>query len=316
MKKIADIINDASTIAISGHIRPDGDCIGSCMGLYNYLKENHPNLDVDVYLQEIPERFNFIKNSDEIISDAESDKKYDLFIVLDSSDVDRLGEFQKYFDEADRTFCIDHHISNNHYADEDIVVADASSASEVLYELMEADKISKAVAECIYMGMAHDSGVFKYQSTTKRTMEIAGNLMDMGIPFTKIIDDTFYAKSYIENQILGRALVESLVFFDGKCIVSAVSKAIQDFYGITSDDMGGIVEQLRVTKGIECAIFMYETEPLKYKVSMRSKEIVDVSKIATYFGGGGHIRAAGFNLAGNFHDVVNNISEQIALQLD
>ena len=91
MKKIAEIINDASTIAIGGHIRPDGDCIGSCMGLYNYLKENYPNLDVDVYLQEIPERFNFIKNSDKIISDAESDKKYDLFIILDSSDVDRLS---------------------------------------------------------------------------------------------------------------------------------------------------------------------------------------------------------------------------------
>lgn len=316
MKKIVDIIKGASTIAIGGHIRPDGDCIGSCMGLYNYLKENFPEVEVDVYLQKIPGRFKFIKNSDEIISDAEEDKKYDLFIVLDSSDIDRLGEFQKYFDEADRTFCVDHHVSNNHYADEDIVVDNASSTSEVLYELMDEDKVSKAVAECIYIGIIHDSGVFKYQSTTKRTMEIAGALMQKDIPFTKIIDDTFYTKSYIENQILGRALVESVLFFDGKCIVSAISKEVQDFYGITSDDMGGIVEQLRITKGVECAIFMYETEHLKYKVSMRSKEIVDVSKIATYFGGGGHIRAAGFNLEGNFHDVVNNISEQIALQLD
>lgn len=316
MKKIVDIIKGASTIAIGGHIRPDGDCIGSCMGLYNYLMENFPNIEVDVYLQKIPDRFRFIKNSDNIISETENDKKYDLFIVLDSSDIDRLGEFQKYFDNADRTFCIDHHISNNHYADEDIVADGASSTCEVLFELMEEDKISKEVAECIYLGMVHDSGVFKYQSTTKRTMEIAGILIEKGIPFTKIIDDTFYTKSYIENQILGRALIESVVFFDGKCIVSAVSKAVQDFYDITSDDMGGIVEQLRITKGVECAIFMYETEPLKYKVSMRSKEIVDVSKIAAYFGGGGHIRAAGFNLDGNFHDVVNNISEQIALQLD
>ena len=316
MKKIVDIIKNASTIAIGGHIRPDGDCIGSCMGLYNYLVENYEGIEVDVYLEEIPDRFKFIKNSDKIISAAEEDKKYDLFIVLDSSDKDRLGDFQRYFDEADRTFCIDHHISNNHYADEDIVVSDASSASEVLYELMDEEKISKAVAECIYMGIVHDSGVFKYPSTTKRTMDIVGTLMEKGIPFTQIIDNTFYAKSYVENQILGRALVESVLFFDGKCIVTAINKQTQDFYGITSDDMGGIVEQLRVTKGVECAIFMYETEPLKYKVSMRSKEIVDVSKIATYFGGGGHIRAAGFNLAGNFHDVVNNISEQIALQLD
>lgn len=316
MKKIVDIISGASTIAIAGHIRPDGDCIGSCMGLYNYLIENFQQVDVDVYLQEIPDRFKFIKNSEKIISNAEIDKKYDLFIVLDSSDIDRLGEFQKYFDEADRTFCIDHHISNNHYADEDVVVDNVSSASEVLYELMDEDKISEAVAECIYMGIVHDSGVFKYPNTSKRTMAIAGKLMEKGIPFTKIIDDTFYTKSYVENQILGRALVESVLFFDGRCIVASISKQTQDFYGITSDDMGGIVEQLRVTKDVECAIFMYETEPLKYKVSLRSKEIVDVSKIATYFGGGGHIRAAGFNLAGNFHDVVNNISEQIALQLD
>ncbi|MBE5927628.1 MAG: bifunctional oligoribonuclease/PAP phosphatase NrnA [Lachnospiraceae bacterium] len=316
MKKIVDIIKGASTIAIGGHIRPDGDCIGSCMGLYNYLRENFSDVEVDVYLQKIPDRFKFIKNSDAIISDVEEDKKYDLFIVLDSSDIDRLGEFQKYFDEADRTFCIDHHISNNHYADEDIVVDNASSTSEVIYELMDEEKVSKAVAECIYIGIVHDSGVFKYQSTTKRTMEIAGELMQKGIPFTKIIDDTFYTKSYIENQILGRALVESVMFFNGKCIVSAISKGVQDFYGITSDDMGGIVEQLRITKDVECAIFMYETEHLKYKVSMRSKEIVDVSKIATYFGGGGHMRAAGFNMEGNFHDVVNNISEQIALQLD
>ena len=78
--------------------------------------------------------------------------------------------------------------------------------------------------------------------------------------------------------------------------------------------MGGIVEQLTVTDGVECAIFMYETEPLKYKVSLRSKEIVDVSKVAEFFGGGGHVRAAGFNIAGTFHDVINNVSEQIALQ--
>lgn len=314
--KLSDIIKDSKTIAIGGHIRPDGDCVGSCLGIYNYIKENYPQVEVNVYLQKISERFGFLAGADEIISESEEDKEYDLFIVMDSSDVDRLGEFEKYFTSAKRTFCIDHHISNSHFADEDIVEANISSSSEVLYELLDEDKISNNVAEAIYTGIIHDTGVFKYSSTSARTMEIAGKLMQKGIPFTKIIDDTFYTKTYVENQILGRALMESIMFFEGKCIVAVIRKETQDFYNITSDDMGGIVEQLRITKGVECAIFMYETEHMKYKISMRSKEIVDVSRIAAYFGGGGHIRAAGFNLEGTFHDVINNISEQIALQLE
>lgn len=315
MKKIHDIIQGANTIAVGGHIRPDGDCIGSCLGLYNYIKKNYPDISVNLYLQEIPEKFRFINGADDIISDVTEDREYDLFILMDSSDIDRLGEFDKYFKAAKRTFCIDHHISNNHFANDEVVVPDASSASEVLFEMMDEDKVDYDVAVAIYTGMVHDSGVFKYPSTSARTMEIAGKLMSKGIPFTSIIDNTFYAKTYAENQILGRALMESIMFFDGRCIVAAIKKDTQDFYNVSSSEMGGIVEQLRITKGVECAVFMYETEPMKYKVSMRSKEIVDVSKIATYFGGGGHVRAAGCNLDGNFHDVINNISKQIALQL-
>ena len=88
-----------------------------------------------------------------------------------------------------------------------------------------------------------------------------------------------------------------------------------EFYDISYKDLDGIVEQLRVTKGVECAIFLYETDELEYKVSMRSNEIVDVSRIATYFGGGGHIRAAGFNMKGTAYDVINNVTEQLEIQL-
>ncbi len=146
-------------------------------------------------------------------------------------------------------------------------------------------------------------------------MNVAGRLMEMGIPFTQIIDNTFYSKTYVQNQVLGRALLESILFFNGKCIFSVIKRDIMEFYNITSKDLDGIVEQLRITKGVECAIFLYEVAELEYKVSLRSNEIVDVSKIATYFGGGGHIRAAGFNMKGNMYDVINNISQQIEKQL-
>ncbi len=314
MAKLDDVLKGKSSVAVSGHIRPDGDCIGSCLGVYNYIKNNYPSVDVDVYLQSFSDKFNFIRYSDEVKHDK-TDKIYDLFIMLDSSSLDRLGEFTDMFNNAKETICIDHHISNEKYAMENIVFPKASSTCEVLYGLMDEDRIDNHISEALYMGIVHDSGAFKYSNTSAQTMNIAGKLMEKGIPFTSIIDNTFYTKTYVQNQILGRALLESVLFFDEKCIFSVVTQREMDFYNISYKDLDGIVEQLRITKGVECAIFMYETGEMEFKVSMRSNEVVDVSAIATYFGGGGHIRAAGFNMKGTLYDVINNISEQLAKQL-
>ena len=148
-----------------------------------------------------------------------------------------------------------------------------------------------------------------------KTMEIAGKLMAKGIAFGRIIDETFFKRTYVQNQILGRALLESISFMDRKCIFAAVRQKDMDFYGAGSSDLDGIVEQLRVTDGVECAIFLHETENHVYKVSMRSNSQVDVSRIAAYFGGGGHVRAAGCTMSGSVHDVINNLSIHIAEQI-
>ena len=145
-------------------------------------------------------------------------------------------------------------------------------------------------------------------------MDICGRLMSFGFDFPKIIDETFYERTYVQNQILGRSILESIIFMDGKCIASAIDRKTMDFYGATSKDLEGIVNQLRYTKGVDCAIFMYESGPLEYKVSMRSNGVIDVSKIATTLGGGGHVRAAGFTMTGRYHDIINNISDMIEKQ--
>ena len=119
----------------------------------------------------------------------------------------------------------------------------------------------------------------------------------------------------MQNQILGRALLESILFMDGRCIVSAIDRKTMDFYNAKPGDLEGIVSQLRVTKGVECAIFMYQTGLQEYKVSLRSNGRVDVAKIASYFGGGGHVRAAGCTLQGTYYDCINNLSLHIEKQL-
>lgn len=309
------ILDNVKSVAIIGHIRPDGDCIGSCLAVYNYLEEQYPRVDATVYLEAPSPKFGYLKNIDKIVTDFSEEKEYDLCICLDSSDTLRFGEAVKYLNRAKKSVCVDHHVTNTGFAGESIVVADSSSTCEVLFGLMEEEKISKAVAACIYTGIIHDTGVFKYESTSAKTMEIAGKMMAKGIPFSRIIDDSFFKKTYIQNQILGRALLESITFLDKRCIFSVIHKRDMDFYGVTSADMDGIIDQLRITEGVECAIFMYETACREYKVSLRSTTDLDVSKIAVYFGGGGHVKAAGCTMAGSVHDVINNLSAQIEKQL-
>ena len=311
--KLTDLLENEKCIGITGHIRPDGDCIGSTLGLYNYLTENMPSADVFLFLEEVGEEFMFLCNIDKI-KNKPSDLKFDVFFVLDCSSIDRIEPFEKCFNNAKKTVCIDHHISNLNYADVSIVEEQASSTCEVLYKLFDEEKVSKAVAECIYTGIIHDTGVFKYSCTSALTMQIAGKLMDKGIDYPQIIDESFYKKTYIQNQILGRALLESVIFYNGKCIFSAISQEVLDFYGVTGKELGGIVEQLRLTDGVDVAIFMYQTGENEYKVSLRSKKDIDVAQIAMYFGGGGHVRAAGFTAEGKVHHIINAIGELIEKQ--
>ena len=315
MENIKEILGEAKTAVILGHVRPDGDCVGSCLGLKNYLACLVPELSVKVYLGDIPDSFSFLEGAKEIGHDPLDGTVYDLAIALDVSDQERLGEFAPYFARAGRTVCIDHHVTNQGFAEVSHICPDASATSEVLYTLMDDELVNKATAECLYMGIIHDTGVFKHSNTSGRTMRIAGKLIEKGIHFSEIIDRTFYEKTYRQNQILGRMLTESVLFMDGLCIFAAVRKKNMDFYQAKAKDLEGIIDQLRVTKGVECAIFLCETAPQVYKVSMRSNQVVDVSKVAAFFGGGGHIRAAGCTMTGSVHDVINNLSKHIEQQL-
>ena len=315
MERIEEILEGVKTVGIAGHIRPDGDCVGSCMALYLYIKEWYPQIQVDVYLDNPKPVFDHIDRMDEVKTEAEGDKIYDLFITCDVSARDRLAVGGEYFEKAKRTVCIDHHVSNKGFAQINYVRGNISSNCEVLYGLLDPDKVNRSVATAVYTGMAHDTGVFQYSSTSPDTMRIAAKLMETGLNFSRIIDESFYQKTYIQNQVMGRVLAESIMLLDGKCIVGYLKRKDMLFYGVEGKDLDGIVSQLRLTRGVEVAMFLYEVETQVFKVSLRSNGYVDVSRIAVYFGGGGHMRAAGCDMSGSVYDVINNISEQIEKQL-
>lgn len=305
---------DAKRIGISGHVRPDGDCVGAVLSMQMYLRKCLPEAEIKVFLEKPSEIFREIKGFDEIESGFPQEEPFDVFFSMDC-DAERLGDAEKYFRVAKKTINIDHHISNPGVGDVNYIKPEVGSTCELVYDLIEEEKLDRDLAMAIYIGIIHDTGVFQYSNTSPATMEKGAKLIAYGFDFPRLIQETFYQKTYVQSNIMGRALLESIRFLDNRCIVSVIDRKTMDFYEVESKDMDGIVNQLRNIKGISCAIFMYQTGVLEYKVSLRSDESVNVAEVASYFGGGGHARAAGCIMQGTFHDCVNNLSLYIEKQL-
>ncbi len=150
MKKIADVLENVKTLGIAGHIRPDGDCVGSCMGLYLYLKTWYPEIQAEVYLDHPGEAFYHIQGMEEILMTSPApDKTYDVFITLDVSAKDRLALAKDAYDRAGKRICIDHHVSNPGFGDINYIQSQTSSASEVLYPRVEPEKVTRPGAEAM-----------------------------------------------------------------------------------------------------------------------------------------------------------------------
>lgn len=305
--KLDEIIKDKKLIGIAGHVRPDGDCAGSTLAVYNYIKDNYPDKDVRLYLEPIPNIFKFMKRADQIRSDYADDDVFDLFIALDCGDLGRLGNAARYFENAQSTLCIDHHASNSSFADVNYIFPDASSTCELVFEMIDRTKLKKDIAECLYTGMVHDTGVFQYSCTSAKTMEIAGILMETGIDYPKIVDETFYTKTFGQNKILGQALLNAELYLDGAVIASVITKAEMDKFSVLPKHLDGIVNQLRVTKDVKIALFLYENEDKTFKGSLRVNGDYNVAEIAAEFGGGGHVKAAGFTIDGPIDTAMDRI---------
>lgn len=316
MLDIAKELKEVMRIGVAGHISPDGDCVGSATAVYGYLKKLFPNKTIDLYLESFNPSFGFLDGADEARQEIRPEAFYDAFIVVDCADEARIGIAREAFWKSEKKIVIDHHVSNNGYGDISFVDENASSACEMVFRLIAPERLDKQIAESLYLGMAHDTGIFQYSNTSEATLEAASVLISKGIDTARIIDETFYQKTYEQNLLLGRVLLASQLFLDGRCILSAVSREEMDAFGVSSGDFEGIVNQLRITKGVEVAVLMYEKEPGRFKVSLRSNKGADVNKIAAVFGGGGHVKAAGCYVAGPQWEAIARVVQEVEKGLE
>lgn len=312
ISRLGDVITeDIHSIAMAGHVQPDGDAIGSCLGVAQYLRKQYPEREIVVYLEHIPDKFDFLAGADQVREAGEA-RTYDLFITLDCSAIDRLGDAGRYFTSAKHTLCVDHHISKGDFADENYIFPDASSTCELAFDLMDPEVIDRDIAACLYTGIVSDTGMFQYSCTSSKTMNVAGQLMDKGIDYSRIIDDTFQSRTFLQNKILGHALDKAELYDDGAVIVSWISLDEMAHYGVQPADLDLIVSQLRMTNDTQAAAFLYETTPGNYKISLRSNGDLDVAAIAMQYGGGGHKKAAGCSTSLPIDEAVADITSAIA----
>ncbi len=313
-----DAIRKAGKISVHGHVSPDGDCIGSVLAVYNYIRNVRAGEDVTVqcYLDEVNPKFSFLEGSGLISQDANDGKVYELAIACDTADEKRLGKFERYFRNASQTFLIDHHYTNTGFGDFGVINGNASSACEVLYGLLEEPCFDKKTAECIYTGLVHDTGVFRYSSTSSYTLMIAGKCIDQGIEFGRIIEESFFSMSFEQKIMLGYVLSNIKQRAEGRIAYSYVSMETRKAFHAEDMDMDGMIDQIRTTTGALMAAYMYQTKDGRVKVSLRSNsDLVDVSRVCVNNGGGGHKKAAGCFMSTDFEKNMDEIEADFREQL-
>lgn len=310
---IKEKIQNANSILILTHENPDGDAIGSSLGFMHGLKKLEKN--VDVFIPISNDMYSFLPGYNEIKTSLEETNEYDLCVALDSSDTERLGLGKPWFEKIKNTVVIDHHITNQNFGDANYVNAVASSTCQnIIVVLATLDvAINKDMATCIYSGMLTDTGGFRY-NVQPETFEFAGMLLEAGIDIAKIYRNLFDLTTAPRLKLLSVALSRLELLENNKIAFTYVTATDENDFAIQDGDHEGIVNYGRNIEGVEVSVFFREKDG-KYKVSLRSNDYIDVSRIAAKYAGGGHIRAAGFELSVSFDQakeiVISAIKEQL-----
>lgn len=293
--EILDAIKAASTVMICGHIRPDGDCIGSAMAMRHLCEKLGKKADA-VCDAEKPSAFAFLPEYGEFC--APRYDSYDLFIAVDCATEKRLGVYGKYLRAAKKSVHIDHHPVEQMFADINCIRVEASSVCEVIYTLFaDSGLIDKDMATMLYTGLSTDTGHFMHSNTTSEVFKIASELCAYGIDIAAVNHGIYKNKSINRIKLTARALEGIELYENGRIALMTITRADMTDCGCGTDDTEGLIDYASSIAGVEISICVCEQEGGTFRTSLRSVR-ADVSKVAGMFGGGGHKLASGCILSG------------------
>jgi phosphoesterase RecJ-like protein len=294
LNKTVDLLKKAENLVLTGHISPDGDCLGSLLALYEYLVSSGKKVEI-LLDDDIPVFYSFLPGSDKICRPGDKQRKPDLLVVLDASDPERIAGVKAVVD-AD-VLNIDHHVSNTRFADYLYLNSKAAATGEIIFEILRnlQAPITPTIAVNLYTAIATDCGFFRYANTTSTTLRYAGDLVDAGAK-PHIISENLETKP-LESIITLKKVLDTLEMREnGKIAAITISQDINDN---PQNNTEGLINYPRNIEGVEIAIMFKIVDTQTTRVSFRSRN-ADVSKLALSFGGGGHIRAAGCTVNTSF----------------
>jgi len=305
--KIKELIDHSNSILLLTHETPDGDAVGSVLALYNYLISINKN--VDMVILDIPEVFDFLPSINKVVDNTEC--KYDLGIVVDCSTRERIAQKEDLLSRCNNTIVIDHHISNTNFCDINYVKGDVTSCCEVVYSLFNDLNIpiNREIGECLITGMLTDTNGFSIVGVNSKTFEMASKMIELGINIQYIYQKVLLNKTMPQYNHMKIGMERLEFLYDGKIAFTYILK--DDFVkvGASLGEHEGIVNIGRNIDGVEVSIMMREDDG--WNISLRSTGMVDVSKIASLFGGGGHKLASGVKVHGKFDKIKSDLIDEI-----
>lgn len=313
MNELVKIISNSDSIAITSHVDPDGDSIGSILALWSALKQKYKN--VEVFIDEmLPGRYSFLPQSKYIkkYEDVKGEK-FDLFFALDCGNETRLGHSTEIMKKSKTVVNIDHHISNTGFGDINIIDTNSSSTCEIIYSVIKdiGLTIDRQIATCIYVGIVTDSGNFMYDNVTEKTHLIVAELMKIDIIKQDIIYNLYQKKSINSLKFLGYSLANMDIELEGHLAIFQISSELLEKFNIAGDDVDGLVNYGRDIESVDIAVTIMEKSNNEVKLSFRSKhDDVDVRALAQLFDGGGHKKASGAVLISTLDEAKNQVIEK------
>ena len=295
IEQIAEIINKHDNFLVITHVNPDGDAIGSLLGMYLALREMGKTA-APVLGTKFPALFEFLPGKDDVLIGLESINFDPTYIIsLDVAAENRISPQVDALRETATLINVDHHPTNPGYGNINHIQRHANSTTQLVYEILEkaGHPLSIDVGKCLYTGLITDTGCFKFAGVTSKTFELAAKLLEPGVDNYEITRYLF-EEFAVSRLALEKLMLERLeILLDGKLVLSHLD--LEDFEEIGADLSEGenLVNRLRETRGVEVGGLITELSDSLCKVSLRSKGLIDVSAIASELGGGGHRRAAG-----------------------
>jgi len=316
MNSIINTIKNSKCIGISFHGNPDGDALGSSLALMQGLRQLNKTIYI-ISKDIVPSVYKFLPCSDEITGECDTAMQItDCVIVLDCGNMDRISGSLNLKNRNYKLINIDHHISNDLYGDYNFVDTNSSAVGEIVYQILQllGLSITKEIADCLYTSLITDSGSFKYASTTSVTHAIAGDLINVGIDFSNIHRLVFENNNLQRVKLYGKVIESIELHHNGElCYMELTKKMLEDCH-IEALDTSDIIAFGVSIASAEVVALLKETNK-GIKISLRSKNKVDVRMVAQAYSGGGHIRAAGLSIDKSLDDAKDMIINALEKEL-